>query len=214
MSTAFFDFQPPTSPQPSAPAEQAEDGVYTYDPNHVLEIQQLLIELFRQGPRNCAVVATAGWQVQELEDVVKDAHEKWDPDSATGDQLDILGSYVGEKRLGRSDEDFRAAVVVRQLVNNSNGKLEELLNICSLLSPDPVRAAELYPCTVRIDIGATYGATTRTIYQLLRKAKAAGVRLLLSVGPAAVGAVDGNPPGGVIGAVDGNPAGFVIGSGT
>ena len=48
---------------------------------------------------------------------------------AVGEQLNVLGDIVGEDRLGRDDGKYRAAILSRGLINNSNGTPEELLEI-------------------------------------------------------------------------------------
>ena len=48
---------------------------------------------------------------------------------AEGVQLDVLGDLVGESRLGRKDDRYRAAILSRGLINSSNGTPEDLLSI-------------------------------------------------------------------------------------
>lgn len=190
------------------------DGVYFQNTAHAVEAISHLIDFFKYGPRNQEVLKTIGLQLQELEDMYWAMYHAFDGDTAVGDQLDILGRLVGEKRQGRVDDDFRAAVKVRILVNISNGTIPELLKISETMVPTAsVLIAEVAPMTIQVNFSTLTGTTLRTVFQILRKAKAGGVRLLVTFG-GEIGAVDGSPAGGEIGAVDGSPAGFIIGGGT
>jgi hypothetical protein len=156
-------------------------------------------------------------QVQEIEDANWAHHNAFDVDTAVGEQLDFLGKQVGERRDDRTDDAYRAAVRVRILVNLSNGRLEELIAIALGISPTAVLVVrELYPATVSIEPDTLGSATLQQAYRLLKKAKPAGVRLLLSGAGdvASLGAVDGSPVGGTMGAVDGSPLGFLMSGGT
>jgi len=191
------------------------EGVYTQNLAHVTEGVGHLIDFFRRGPRNRAGLSALLQDVQELEDQIWAVHGAFDVDSAVGQQLDFLGGIVGEVRGGRSDGDYRAAIRVRILVNASDGKPEQLIAICIGISPAAsVELTEQYPASIRVRMSTLGTASLQTTYMLLQQAKPAGVRLLLSAGVPTIGAVDGNPAGGIIGAVDGNPAGFVIAGGT
>jgi hypothetical protein len=190
------------------------EGVYVLNENHIEEAINHLIELFRDGPRNQAILQVMLGQFQEIENVIWDMLTAFDLDSAEGAQLDVLGVVLNEQRGGRDDEDYRAALRVVILVYKSNGKLPEMLEISQQLVPSAsIVMAE--PATATLYIGfSTLGTTSlRTVFSMLVRAKAAGVRLLVTYG-GTVGAVDGDPEGGTIGAVDGNPEGFEIGGGT
>jgi hypothetical protein len=191
------------------------DGVYVFNEYHAEEAVSHLIELFKRGPRNQAALGVFGVQLAELEIAAADNIMNFFIDTATGDQLDILGRIVGEPRLGRTDENYRPAVRVRILVNNSDGRAEQLLAIARGMVPGAsVNLYELFPMTLRIEF-STLGATTlATVFNMLQQAKAGGVRLLVSYAPGEVGAVDGDPAGGVIGGTAGTPSGFTISGGT
>lgn len=193
----------------------AAEGVYLHNLEHYEQAINELIELFKHGPRNQAITLTVMEQVQELEDAMWAMYEGFLLDNAVDDQLDILGAIVGERRQGRTNDDYRAAVRVRILVNRSDGHLEQLLAICRGLVPSAtIYTQEQFPAGIRIKFSTMGTTTLRTALQMLRQAKAGGVRLFLSYGPSTVGAVDGDPLGGTVGAVDGNPLGFTISGGT
>jgi hypothetical protein len=210
MPTYVFDLAPDGSEIPVAEL----DGVYVHNPDHVAQAQNNLIQLFKTGPRNQAVMAASGAQWQELEDVARDLITKFLLPTAEGHQLELLGASVGESRQGRLDDDYRAAISVRVMVNRSNGHAEEMIEIASTMVPAAsVSYAEVYPATMLIGMSTLSAVTLRTVFNMLLQAKAGGVRLLLTYG-GTMGAVDGDPAGGIMGAVDGDPAGFEMGGGT
>lgn len=199
----------------SDPLTGAVEGVYSRNAFHVEEAISHLIEFFRDGPRNQALLTAILNQVQEAEDAAWQISQAFFLDTAEGDQLDIIGRTVGEPRLDRSDSTFRQAIHTRIAINKSDGSIEDLLNITlgvsSTASPE---TRSLYPATYEI-LADNWGTFSQSdAYRLLSLAKPAGVRLLLSLQSPDVGAADGSPVGGTIGAADGSPAGFLVGSGT
>lgn len=195
-------------------AEEDTDGQYLLNENHAAEAISHLIELFRNGPRNQSLLESVLSQSQELEDMLWALYYAFMVDTATGDQLDVLGRVVGETRQGRGDEDYRSAVRVRILVNSSSGTVPEMYAIAEGMVPSAtVRVQEVAPMTLSIQFDTLGSSSLRTVFTMLRQAKQGGVRLLVTYG-GSVGAVDGDPLGGIIGAVDGNPLGFIVGGGT
>ncbi len=199
------------------PVTGAVDGVYSQNTEHAAEAISHLIQFFRDGPRNQALLECVMAQVQELEDASWAIYGAFDVDTAEGDQLDLLGKLVGEGRQDRDDDEYRTAVRVRILVNGSNGRMSELLAIAEGISPTAViTAREFYPAALAIEFDTFGGSNLQAAYRLLRAAKPAGVRLNLA-GPATGstwGAVDGSPAGFVWGAVDGSPVGGLWVGGT
>ena len=197
------------------PITGAVDGVYTQNTEHAAEAISHLIQFFREGPRNQAVLEAVMAQVQEVEDVLWYIKNGFDVNTAVGEQLDFIGKRVGEGRQDRADDEYRSAVRVRILINMSTGTMANLLEICVGINPTGVYIArDLYPAALSIEAD-TFGDTSlASAYRMLVKAKTAGVRLHLVAGPsAALGSSDGAPAGGILGSSDGSPAGFVLGSG-
>lgn len=170
-------------PSSIAELEGSTEGTYTQNLEHVLEGISHFTELFKHGPRNQAMAAALLDQVQELEDAIWDVFQAFDPDTAVGNALDLLGQLVGEPRLERVDDEFRTAIRVRVLVNASDGKTEQLYAILAGIfgafeTPPVFRIYETYPLTIAAEIVGDPGAVTiETIHRLLTQAKAGGVRL-------------------------------------
>ena len=214
--TVEVDYLTSEAPVPD-PITGAVDGAYSLNADHEAEAISHLIQFFREGPRNQAVLAAIMAQVQELEDENWALHGAFDIDTAVGDQLDLLGKLVGEGRQDRLDAEYRTAVRVRILVNGSDGRMSQLIAIGEGISPTAnILTRELYPAAMSMEFDTFGSATLRSAYRLLSAAKPAGVRLHLIQGLAtpALGSSDGSPAGGVLGSSDGSPAGFVLGSGT
>ena len=89
--------------------------------------------------RNCArlQILTACYheQVQHIEDAIHDVVEVWKLDNAVGWRLDVLGSLVGQARVGQTDSVYRVWVKARIAANRSDGKYGTLTKIASMVIP-------------------------------------------------------------------------------
>lgn len=175
-------------PNEEAAVSESTDGVFSHNTGHVAEGISHLIDLFRFGPRNEAAVTAVLEQVQELEDAIQDVYTAFDPNTAVGHALDLLGRLVGEPRAGREDDEFRAAIRVRVLVNYSDGKVEQLYDIVNgvfstLGTPPTVAVHESFPRTITVETMGDPGAVTiETLHRILVAAKAGGVKLYTLMG--------------------------------
>lgn len=78
------------------------------------------------------ITSLLGAYLDDLGNVEQDLFDlinNFNVDSATGVYLDYIGSYVGEKRLGESDTDYRERILRRILINTSDGTPNTLLSI-------------------------------------------------------------------------------------
>lgn len=164
-----------------AAAEAPAEGTFVHNAQHVAEGIGHLIDLFRYGPRHQAAVSAVLEEVQELEDAIVDVLGAFDPDTAVGQALDFLGRLVGEPRLGRSDDEYRAGIRVRTLVNFSDGKLEQLYEILVgifLAADVTFLIDEYYPARLVVEVSGDPGAVTiETVHRLMTQARAGGVAL-------------------------------------
>ena len=197
------------------PITGAVDGTYSQNTEHAAEAVSHLIQFFREGPRNQAVLEAVMVQVQEVEDLFWYMREGFDVNTAVGEQLEFIGKRVGEGRQDRTDAQYRSAIRVRILINMSTGTMNELLAICEGINPTGIFIArDLYPAALSIEADTFDTTSLASAYLMLFKAKTAGVRLHLVVGPSAtLGSSDASPAGGILGSSDASPAGFVLGSG-
>jgi hypothetical protein len=164
-------------------AETPADETETLSRNteHAEQAIAHLIEFFRNGPRNQAFLRAVCEQITVVENLFFDLYSKTFLDTAEGVQLDQLGEIVGEARQDRTDDQYRAAIRIRVLVNRSSGKTEELLEICRrFVADDPspvIIAQDVYPAGVHIEVQALFSGLPYDLQRLLRKAKSAGVRM-------------------------------------
>lgn len=69
---------------------------------------------------------------EELQEIIKALESILNSkniDSNTGVWLDFIGSILGVERLGRSDEQYRVAIRLKILLNNSSGTTQEVQDI-------------------------------------------------------------------------------------
>lgn len=159
----------------------AADEVLSLNAQHAAQAINHLIEFFRQGPRNQAVLSAVCEQIQDLEQTFWDLYSKTFLSTAEGTQLDQLGEIVGEARNDRTDAQYRASIRIRVLVNKSRGRTEDLLEIADRFVADDLSAvifaAEYWPAAMRLEVQAVFSGLQADLARLLHKAKAGGVRL-------------------------------------
>jgi hypothetical protein len=168
----------------------APEGTYGHSPDHVERSILQLIEVFRK-PRNQEWLRTSVGQVQEIEDALWQLFNAFDLETGEGAVLDLIGNLLGERRDSRLDPDFRAALRARILVNQSDGRVEDMLAVLVALVPalegsDDILVSELHPAGIHFEVLADLaGVEPTTIARMLRQAKPAGVRLTMVVGDTA-----------------------------
>jgi hypothetical protein len=117
---------------------------------------------------------------------------------ATGSQLDVIGKIVGAPREGLGDDDYRLRIRAQILVNRRSGEIETLLQIARLLIAGTPTLEEFEPaCAILTARGLTFlPAGPTELANMLRNAKAAGVRLLteyFTTDPGDTFTLDGTP---------------------
>jgi len=80
-----------------------------------------------------AAVSTA---VQDLENTYQQLLINRSIDTAEGVQLDVIGRIAGQLRSGLDDDTFRRYVRARIATHNSDGTIEDLLTVASLIIYD------------------------------------------------------------------------------
>ena len=178
MTVYTFSISRPAGSLVSAGSDTAP---LTYEPDHEAAALSRLLEQFHEKPRIEAILGRLMEMIQVAEDVSWQlARERYlDPidghGPAEGVLLDGLGRIVGEPRADRNDERYRAALRVRILVNKSDGKLEQLIDILSLLAEGEIRVFELAPA--HLEVSVTEVAFPTDAFRYLKQAKASGVGL-------------------------------------
>lgn len=118
--------------------------------NDVVEIGSgRLLHQFKDKPKINSFLTAVLNQVQESEDGKFDLLNNASIFTATGQRLDVCGDIVGEERLGKTDEEYREAILQKIAINTSNGTPDKLLQILQLLTAAPrVRLWEHYPANI------------------------------------------------------------------
>jgi hypothetical protein len=151
-----FFFPGTDDPFPYEPTDSTI-GALTYNAAHVAEAKAMLLEQFRGAPLIEGMVEAFVLRVQEFEDAAWGVLESMDLDKAADAQLDGLGLLVGEQRRSRDDDDYRAAIRVRILVNLCNGKHSEILNVLTTYlgvddGDEIVRLDEPAPAALKLQV--------------------------------------------------------------
>lgn len=94
----------------------------------VAESLSVLLTQFQGFPVIEGFVASHAVQAQALEYVFNDLILRSINDS-TGVTLDVYGKIVGESRLDRNDDDFRAAIRARITTNKGNGRVDDIIRV-------------------------------------------------------------------------------------
>jgi hypothetical protein len=144
--------------------------------DHVTEAQNNLIELFKNKPKWLAVVKAFVGEIQDAEDSNWDLYNDF-LDTAEGDSLDAYGATVGEDRDERSDDDYRAAIRARILLNLGNGTPEDIIALLHSVSDGGnVRIREYFPAAfTAFVLKAVDLSTALRMNTALQSGKPAGV---------------------------------------
>lgn len=108
-----------------------------------------LLYQFQSKPKIVSFLTATLNQIQESEDSKFDLLNGASIYTAIGERLDICGSIVGEERLGKTDTEYRNAILQRIAINTSNGTPNKLLQILQILTGATIiRLWEHYPANV------------------------------------------------------------------
>lgn len=115
-------------------------------------IARLLYQYRDSTKLQSLITALYGTQVQEIEDAVYGLTGRLDIDTASGIQLDGIGSIVGQSRLGLDDFFYRIFLKARIGKNVSEGDIERILSVWKLFDPDAtsINLQENFPAEVAI----------------------------------------------------------------
>lgn len=119
--------------------------------DHVTQALGRLIEQFKTSDNFKEMITAFVDQIQDIEDAAYDVYTLRYIETAEGVQLDELGLIVGESRLGKTDEEYRAALLFRVFINMSNGEPERMITAFrTFTEADKIKFYELYPAAVHL----------------------------------------------------------------
>lgn len=145
--------------------------------DHPAEAVALLTDAHRNQVNTPAILRAMCKRYDRLEAFYWEVIDKRLLDDAVGEQLDFLGDLVGEARNGRVDTRFRAAIRLRIHVNQSKGRVSDIIRFAVLTGAAEIQYSEggtasftlrLYGIDAPLDIAA-----------LLKRARPAGVQASL-----------------------------------
>jgi len=139
------------------------------------------------------LIATAAKEVQALEDAVIDYAEQSTVSTAGGALLDVIGDIVGEPRRGRTDDEYRAAIMLRVWLNRGSGEPERVIAAAASLAPGGrVILEEHYPAQIGVTIEGAI-VDPAVLVRAIKRAKPAGVSLIYVIDAGGGGGGAGGP---------------------
>jgi len=119
--------------------------------DHVTAGLSLLPSQWEDKPVINGVLAAWLTPINETEQNALDVRDGFNINTAVGAQLDIIGEYFNEPRAGRSDEEYRNAILSIIASSNGSGTPSDLINLYqSLTSSESVKIWEHYPLSVAL----------------------------------------------------------------
>lgn len=128
-----------------------------------------------------ALIRAAVAELQVIEDIIAELYGI-SVDTATDNELDVLGRIVGENRKGKGDDVYRIWVKARMMANRSSGTAEELMAIAYIVTNGtvPIVISEVYPAAVALQIGATPLVNPDDLQAILQDARGAAISLVVT----------------------------------
>lgn len=159
---------------------------YEKKTTHIDEGLDNLIAQFEDSPRIASLLTTFLDQIQQLEDAFSEILTETTVEASTGQQLDALGSIVGEPRSGRNDLQYSTALRARLILNVSEGTPENIIALIRAIAGDvTVQVFESYPASFLATIVDPIDPTEVDVTQigsLVASGRPAGVEGVLTFG--------------------------------
>jgi hypothetical protein len=153
-----------------------------YTPDHTDTALDRMLEQFQGSVNLRALASSYVDQAQVLENATIQLLHDRSINTATGHRLDGLGQLANIPRGGLGDEDYRLRIRVELAVLTSQGSIEDLIVVLSLLidlgTPPDVEIVEYFPKTIAmrpVDFALT--DDPNIIGVLLKRAVSAATRL-------------------------------------
>lgn len=116
--------------------------------NHREQALKRLLEQYKDKPNFIEMITIYTKQIQEIENMFFDLLEKRGIDEAEGAQLDGIGTILNQSRIGLSDDNYRGLLYSKIAEYNSEGTIEDILNIARLvIRADSYELQEYYPAS-------------------------------------------------------------------
>lgn len=143
--------------------------------------ESLILPQFKNSPRLKEFVKALVKPAQDSLDGINQINNAYDLRTAVGQQLDTIGKLLNTARNNRSDEDYRATLKGRVLVNNATGSASNFISLLKLALGDiRFQVTEQFPATVRVFI---YSPQNIIDEQLVNDIVPVGVQGIFSQNP-------------------------------
>ncbi|MBW2672058.1 MAG: hypothetical protein JRD89_01415 [Deltaproteobacteria bacterium] len=158
----------------------------SYVSNHAASGVAFLLQQLKGKAKTTALISAFLVEIQALEDMLWDLLTLRLPDAAVGAQLDVLGRILQVERLGRTDAEYRKWLQAQITVLRSSGTALDVLTVLETLKDVGVSLvlSEEFPAAFNVYMQGTQSAGA-SIAEIIKKAKLAGVRGLVTWTPAA-----------------------------
>ncbi len=119
--------------------------------DHVEEGLLLLPSQWDDKPVIRGILAAWLTPLNDTEQNALDVRDGFNVNTAIGVQLDIIGDYFDEQRQGRSDTDYRTAILTQISTTNGSGTPNQLIDLfSSITNTSSVTIYEHYPLSVAL----------------------------------------------------------------
>ncbi len=147
--------------------------------DHVDQALDRLVYQFKDKTLISGLITSFVEQNQTLENVFDELFTNRILENAMGQQLDNLGTIVGQERNGENDDDYRIALQAKIGENNSKGTPESLIAVFNLLTGSTFsQVLPAYPAEVGIFANVDLSdLDTAAIFEVCQRVIPGGVRL-------------------------------------
>ncbi|MBN2734705.1 MAG: hypothetical protein JXQ82_07615 [Methanomicrobiaceae archaeon] len=154
--------------------------------DRVTAIIRRLSSAFRQDTEsnNYKITRMPADELDELENILEDIRDAHLLDYATGQSLDYIADLLELSREGLSDADFRALIGSTVVFRMSNGTLDDIKNVVSVLSGVDTNKITIVESdddnafSIRIEESPSASFTLTSFNKNINSTKAAGVKYL------------------------------------
>jgi hypothetical protein len=149
--------------------------------DHIRDGLARLITQYRGKPRLTAWVAIFLEQIQLLDDAIELDARLFEVDTAVGWRLDVVGSWVGQARIGSTDAVYRLYIKARIRANRSIGRVSDVRAVATMLLGASSYTYDEYSQNIIITdlTGNLVPETALAVHTLLQQTAGAGVRVWL-----------------------------------
>jgi len=143
--------------------------------DHVRESVRKLLFQFQDRPNFKALVQAFAKELNELEAAIA-AVRAITIANAFGQTLDNEGSLLGVYRLGRADDDYRAAIQAQIQINAGDSTIEDVLFALTAAFAGAYTVTEPEAATVYVTVESALTVDAPTMAAVLDAAVGAGIR--------------------------------------